>query len=70
MLGVIASSGSWDLHNYRYIAPAFPLVMIAVGCAFAPIRRSAARTTQVGRTFAIGWAVGAIQPSSEIRRWE
>jgi hypothetical protein len=38
VLAVIASSGSWSFHNYRYIAPAFPLLMITAGCAFAPLR--------------------------------
>ena len=31
MLAVIASSGLWNFQNYRYIAPAFPLLMIPVG---------------------------------------
>ena len=30
MLAVVASSGLWSFQNYRYIAPAFPLVMITV----------------------------------------
>jgi hypothetical protein len=26
VLAVIASSDAWNVHNYRYIAPAFPLL--------------------------------------------
>lgn len=37
MFAVIASSGAWDFHNYRYIAPAFPLIMLTAACALAPI---------------------------------
>lgn len=37
MLAVLASSGAWDFHNYRYIAPAFPLVMLTAACALAPL---------------------------------
>jgi hypothetical protein len=33
--GVVASSGAWDFQNYRYIAPAFPLLALGVGAAFA-----------------------------------
>jgi hypothetical protein len=36
MLAVIASSGLWNFQNYRYIAPAFPLLMIPVGIALSP----------------------------------
>ena len=36
LLAVIASSGLWAFQNYRYIAPAFPLLAIAIGCALAP----------------------------------
>jgi hypothetical protein len=38
MLAVIASSGLWSFHNYRYIAPAFPLLVIVAGCALGPVR--------------------------------
>ncbi|MEO7091796.1 MAG: hypothetical protein ABI175_01015, partial [Polyangiales bacterium] len=34
MFAVIASSGLWSFQNYRYIAPAFPLLVIAIGAAF------------------------------------
>lgn len=34
MFAVIASSGMWSFQNYRYIAPAFPLLVIAIGSAF------------------------------------
>jgi hypothetical protein len=37
MLAVIASSGLWNFQNYRYIAPAFPLLMIPVGIALSPL---------------------------------
>lgn len=36
MLAVVASSGLWSFQNYRYIAPAFPLLMIPVGIALSP----------------------------------
>lgn len=39
MFAVIASSGAWAFHNYRYISPAFPLLMATAACALAPIRR-------------------------------
>lgn len=35
ILAVVASSGLWSFQNFRYIAPAFPLLAIAVGCAVA-----------------------------------
>lgn len=35
---VIASSGSWSFHNYRYVAPAFPLLAATAACALAPLR--------------------------------
>ena len=38
MMAVVASSGLWSFQNYRYIAPAFPLLMIPVGVACAPTR--------------------------------
>jgi len=36
VLAVIASSGAWSFHNYRYIAPAFPLIATVAACALAP----------------------------------
>jgi hypothetical protein len=36
MLAVIASSGLWSFQNYRYIAPAFPLLLIPVAVALSP----------------------------------
>jgi hypothetical protein len=40
LAAVIATSGApWSFQGYRYIAPLLPLVAIACGCAFAPIRR-------------------------------
>jgi len=38
ILAVIASSGNWEFHNYRYIAPAFPPIAITAACALAPFR--------------------------------
>ncbi|HEU0036721.1 MAG TPA: hypothetical protein VFQ53_39180 [Kofleriaceae bacterium] len=40
MFAVVASSGLWSFHNYRYIAPAFPLIAIAVGGALGSARGS------------------------------
>jgi hypothetical protein len=60
LFAVIASSGAWHFHNYRYIAPAFPLLMITVGCAFAPL--GLARAPGDGsrpRWARRGWALGA-----------
>lgn len=37
VMGVITSSGAWAFHNYRYIAPAFPLFAVTAACALAPI---------------------------------
>lgn len=48
VFAVIASSGAWNFHNYRYISPAFPLLMITVACALAPPR--IARDTAAGAT--------------------
>jgi hypothetical protein len=36
MLAVVASSGLWNFQNYRYIGPAFAVLVIPVGCALAP----------------------------------
>lgn len=38
VFAVIASSGAWNFHNYRYIAPAFPLFAITAACAWLPIK--------------------------------
>ena len=37
-LAVIATSGQWSFQNYRYIAPAFPLLAITVGAALGSSR--------------------------------
>jgi hypothetical protein len=42
MLAVIASSGLWSFQNYRYIAPAIPLLLIPVAIALSPIGTSVA----------------------------
>jgi hypothetical protein len=52
---VIASSGAWSFHNYRYISPAFPLVMATAGCAFAP-PRDPTRARRLGAILAAGAA--------------
>ena len=49
MLAVIASSGLWSFQNYRYIAPAFPLLAILVGCALAPPRTLPRRVARGSR---------------------
>ncbi|MDQ3366128.1 MAG: hypothetical protein M3680_11945 [Myxococcota bacterium] len=33
---VIASSGAWSFQNYRYIAPAFPLLLVVVALGLVP----------------------------------
>jgi hypothetical protein len=43
ILSVIASSGQWAFQNYRYIAPAFPLIFIVAACAFGPLLEGKAR---------------------------
>ncbi|MDX2087477.1 MAG: hypothetical protein SFX73_06495 [Kofleriaceae bacterium] len=37
VFAVIVSSGAWQFHNYRYIAPAFPLFLVPVAVALAPV---------------------------------
>ncbi|MCX5741581.1 MAG: hypothetical protein NT062_03675 [Proteobacteria bacterium] len=66
MLAVIASSGLWNVQNYRYITPAFPLIVVPVGVALAPIgvigvlARRGARIAWTGGalvgTLAFAWA--------------
>jgi hypothetical protein len=36
MFLIIATSGLWNFQNYRYIAPALPLLFLPIGVAFAP----------------------------------
>lgn len=50
VVAVIASSGLWSFQNYRYIAPALPLLFVPVGVALAPIGSSLAvrRAMQAG----------------------
>lgn len=36
---VLAGSGLWTLHQFRYIAPVFPLLAIPVAVAIAPVAR-------------------------------
>jgi hypothetical protein len=35
VFAVIASSGAWSFHNYRYISAAFPLLMATAACGIA-----------------------------------
>ncbi|MEO8706683.1 MAG: hypothetical protein ABI867_42045 [Kofleriaceae bacterium] len=37
LFAVVASSGLWNFQNYRYIGPVFPLLVIPVGLAVAPL---------------------------------
>jgi hypothetical protein len=39
MLAALASPSGWSADHGRYLAPAFPFVMIGVGCALGPLRR-------------------------------
>jgi hypothetical protein len=56
VMSVIASSGAWDFHHYRYVAPAFPLFAITAACAFAPM--TIARWPEVWVTRGHAAAVG------------
>src|SRR5690606_13140457 len=52
IVGVIASSGAWAFHNYRYIAPAFPIIMMTAACAVGlprPWRTSTALAARIAR---------------------
>jgi len=37
MLAVVVTSGQWAFQNYRYIAPALPLLFLPVGVALVPV---------------------------------
>jgi hypothetical protein len=50
---VVATSGNWEFHNFRYSAPAFPLIMMVVACGIAPMRLSSTMDDQ--RRVARGW---------------
>jgi hypothetical protein len=54
MFAVNASSGSWELHEYRYIAPAFPLLATTAACGLAPMRL--AREPREQRWIELGWS--------------
>lgn len=59
ILAVIASSGLWSFQNYRYIAPAFPLLAIPVACAFVlPWRRDDVRVQRAHLGLVIAAIVG------------
>ncbi|HET9620725.1 MAG TPA: hypothetical protein VFP84_05145 [Kofleriaceae bacterium] len=62
LLAVIASSGLWSFQNFRYIAPAFPLLAITAGCALAPIRGDRVARGHALATIAIvvGFAIAAV----------
>ena len=53
VFAVIASSGAWNFHNYRYIAPAFPLLAITAACALIPPARAT-------RAWLTGWLVATL----------
>ncbi len=65
ILAVIASSGQWSFQNYRYIAPAFPLLFITVACAFGmqrapeasrrPVQVWASRALPVVDLITVAW---------------
>ncbi len=55
LFAVIASSGMWEIHDHRCIAPAFPLIAITAGCALVPSPRASPRRR---RLHAIAAAVG------------
>jgi hypothetical protein len=42
LFAVVASSGLWSFQNYRYIAPAIPLLLIPVAIALSPVAKSLA----------------------------
>src|SRR6185503_5593892 len=64
MLAVVASSGLWSFQNYRYIAPAFPLLMMPVAVALSPLESPwlDRRRSYAGYAVAVrrAWYAGAI----------
>ena len=58
VLAVIASSGAWSFHNYRYIAPAFPLLVVTAACALLPVPLP--ETWRYRRWFRAGWSVATL----------
>jgi hypothetical protein len=59
MLSVVASSGLWNFQNFRYIAPALPLLFIPVGFAFAPPGWLPPQLAPFKRWIRIGWVAAA-----------
>ncbi|HUS30949.1 MAG TPA: hypothetical protein VMZ53_20710, partial [Kofleriaceae bacterium] len=59
MMSVVASSGLWSFQNYRYIAPALPLLFIPVGFAFAPPDSLPAALTPYRRWIRRGWVAAS-----------
>lgn len=60
MMAVIASSGQWAFQNYRYIAPAFPLVFVTAAIAFAPLRAWPALVPKQETWMRRGWLAIAV----------
>ncbi|HEY0193299.1 MAG TPA: hypothetical protein VGC42_19410, partial [Kofleriaceae bacterium] len=60
VLAVIASSGLWSFQGYRYVTPAFPLLVVAAGSALG----SPARTwhTALGAVAVAGFAIAGLGP--------
>ncbi len=55
VFAVIASSGAWSFHNYRYTAPAFPLFLLVAACGLAPPPVPARVSEQVRRWLPRVW---------------
>ena len=64
ILAVIATSGLWSFQNYRYIAPAFPLLATVAGCALGPLARPGRwlrpATAALAALIAAGFAVAGV----------
>lgn len=55
MFAVIASSGMWSFQNYRYIAPAFPLLALVIGSAFVFPRATESTVIKRANWVALGF---------------
>lgn len=55
MFAVIASSGMWSFQNYRYIAPAFPLLALPIGSAFVFPRATESPLVKRANVVALGF---------------
>jgi hypothetical protein len=58
IFAVIASSGAWTFHNYRYISAAFPLIMATAACGVAPFRMP--ERVRWSQHFKRAWSVGCL----------